>query len=73
MAALSGAQGLGIVLAGAGAELLRPTTVVALAGGVGLVAVVVPRLALRRSPPPDVPGDVAHVASASGAEGRSTS
>jgi MFS family permease len=73
VAGLSGAQGLGTVLAGAGAELVRPTTVVALAGGVGLVAVVGPLLALRRSPPPAGAGDVAHVASAPGAEGRSTS
>ena len=73
VAGLSGAQGLGIVLAGAGAELLRPTTVVALAGGLGLVAVVVPLLALRRSPPPDGAGDTAHVAPAHSAEGRSTS
>jgi MFS family permease len=73
VAGLSGAQGLGIVLAGAGAEVFRPTTVVALAGGLGLVAVVAPLLALRRSPAPDAPGDLAHVASARGAEGRSTS
>jgi hypothetical protein len=46
---------------------------VALAGGVGLVAVVGPLRALRRSPPPDVAGDMAHVASGPGAEGRSTS
>jgi MFS family permease len=72
VAGLSGAQGLGVVLAGAGAELLRPTTVVALAGGIGLVAVVVPLLALRRSPAPDAAGDLAHVAPARSAEGRST-
>jgi MFS family permease len=71
VAGLSGVQGLGIVLAGAGAELHRPTTVVALAGGVGLVAVVVPLLALRRSPVPAGAGDAGHVASAPGAEGRS--
>jgi MFS family permease len=71
VAGLSGAQGLGIVLAGAGAEVLRPTTVVALAGGVGLVSVVVPLLALRRSTTPAGQRDVAHVAAAPGAEGRS--
>jgi MFS family permease len=71
VAGLSGAQGLGVVLAGAGGELLRPTTVVALAGGIGLVAVVVPLLALRRSPWPAGAGDVAHVAARGRAEGRS--
>jgi MFS family permease len=71
VAGLSGVQGLGILLAGAGADRLLPSTVVALAGGLGLLAVVVPLLALRRSPAPAAGGDVAHVASPSGTEGRS--
>ena len=50
-AGLYGAQGLGAVLAGVGADLLRPGTVVALAGAIGLVAVVVPLLAVRRTTP----------------------
>jgi MFS family permease len=85
VAGLSGVQGLGVVLAGLGAETLQPSTVVALSGGVGLLAVLGPLVALRRSPvPAAVPevavggtvgvaaeGDPAHVASARGPEGRS--
>jgi MFS family permease len=52
VAGLSGVQGLGVVLAGLGAEVLLPSTVVVLSGGIGLLAVVVPLVALRRSPPP---------------------
>ncbi|WP_241175673.1 MFS transporter [Modestobacter sp. KNN46-3] len=50
-AGLAGVQGLGVVLAGLGAEVLAPNTVVALSGGIGLVVVVVPLIALRRSRP----------------------
>jgi MFS family permease len=71
VAGLSGVQGLGVVLAGLGAEVLRPSTVVALSGGIGLLAVVIPLVALRRSPPPDEGGDTPHVAPPSGAGGRS--
>jgi hypothetical protein len=76
VAGLSAVQGLGVVLAGAGAEVLRPSTVVAVAGGVGLLAVITPLVALRRAPLPAAPTgnadrDPAHVASGSGAEGRS--
>jgi hypothetical protein len=75
VAGLSGVQGVGVVLAGLGAEVLRPSTVVVLAGGLGLLAVVVPLVALRRSPPPggagDGGGDTAHVAPGSRTEGRS--
>jgi MFS family permease len=49
VAGLSGVQGLGVVLAGLGAEVLAPSTVVALTGGVGLVAVAGPLLALVRT------------------------
>jgi MFS family permease len=63
VAGLYGAQGLGAVLAGVGADLVAPSTVVVLSGAVGLVAVVVPLLALRRSAPPGGEGDPAHVAS----------
>ncbi|MFQ1000743.1 MFS transporter [Modestobacter sp. SSW1-42] len=69
VAGLYGVQGLGAVLAGAGADVLRPSTVVALSGAIGLVAVVVPLLALRRSSP--VVGDAAHVASGPAAGGPS--
>jgi hypothetical protein len=46
VAGLSGAQGLGVVLAGLGAELFRPSTVVALTGGLGLLAISGPLGAL---------------------------
>jgi hypothetical protein len=39
-------------VAGLGAEVLAPSTVVALSGGIGLLAVVLPLLALRRAPGP---------------------
>jgi MFS family permease len=75
VAGLSGVQGVGVVLAGFGAEVLRPSTVVVLAGGLGLLAIVVPLVALRRSPPPggagNGGGDTAHVAPGSRTEGRS--
>jgi hypothetical protein len=79
VAGLFGVQGLGVVLAGLGAETFAPSTVVALCGGVGLLALVGPLVALRRSPAPATPpvpaqdaqGDPAHVASALGPEGRS--
>ncbi|MCW2508423.1 MAG: Arabinose efflux permease [Modestobacter sp.] len=74
VAGLSGFQGLGAVLAGVGADVLRPSTVVALAGGIGLLAVVGPLLAMRRGPTaPGTRGDPAHVASGHVAEGRSVS
>jgi MFS family permease len=78
VAGLSGVQGLGVVLAGLGAETLRPSTVVALSGGIGLLALIGPLMALRRSPAPApqaeaMPGDPAHVGSAGAAEGRSVS
>jgi len=72
-AGLAGVQGLGAVLAGLGAEALRPSTVVALSGGIGLVAVVVPLLALRRTRPRPDDGDAAHVAPPVVAEGPSQS
>jgi MFS family permease len=49
VAGLSGVQGLGVVLAGLGAEVLTPGTVVAVAGGVGLLAVAGPLVALVRT------------------------
>ena len=67
VAGLSGVQGLGVLLAGLGAERFAPGVVVALAGGIGLAAVVVPLSALRRLRP----GDEAHVASGSAAGGPS--
>ncbi len=73
-AGLAGVQGLGVVLAGLGAEVLRPATVVALCGALGLLAVVGPLVALRRAPLPVAAaggGDPAHVAPVSRAEGRS--
>jgi len=79
---LAGVQGLGVLAAGLGAEVLRPSSVVALCGGLGLLAVVAPLLAVRRSVPvgaagtdvgADDGGDAAHVASGSGAEGPSVS
>jgi MFS family permease len=77
IAGLAGVQGLGVVLAGLGAEALPPATVVALTGGIGLVAVVVPLLALHRAPLPvaGAAGAVAAaapVASVSSSEGPST-
>jgi MFS family permease len=71
VAGLYGVQGLGAVLAGVGADLVRPSTVVAVCGAVGLAAVVVPLLALRRSVPPTGEGDPAHVASGPPAGGPS--
>ncbi|GAB4082016.1 hypothetical protein GCM10028783_29650 [Modestobacter muralis] len=62
VAGLYGVQGLGAVLAGVGADLVRPSTVVALSGAIGLAAVVVPLLSLRRSAPGPAGGDPAHVA-----------
>ena len=49
VAGLSGVQGLGVLLAGLGAEVLPPSTVVALCGAVGLVAVAGPLMAFRRT------------------------
>jgi predicted MFS family arabinose efflux permease len=49
VAGLSGVQGLGVLLAGLGAEVLPPSTVVALCGAVGLVAVGAPLVALLRT------------------------
>jgi MFS family permease len=70
-AGLAGVQGLGVVVAGVGAEVLAPSTVVALCGGIGLLAVVVPLVSLRRAPLPSGRGDAAHVASGRSAEGPS--
>jgi len=69
-AGLAAVQGIGVLGAGLGAELLRPSTVVALSGGIGLAAVAVPLLALRRTHPE---GDPAHVAATPAAGGRSVS
>jgi MFS family permease len=81
VAGLSGVQGLGVVLAGLGAELLAPSTVVALSGGLGLLAIAGPLVALHRIRPraggDDAgPGDLgdtgsARVASDAATEGRS--
>ena len=71
VAGLYGVQGLGAVLAGVGADQVRPSTVVALSGAIGLVAVVVPLLSLRRSSPGPAEGDAAHVACGPSAEGPS--
>jgi MFS family permease len=62
VAGLSGVQGLGVVLAGMGAEVLAPSTVVAICGALGLVAVAAPLAALRRlpQPPEDVPSAPDH-------------
>ncbi|SDY05642.1 Predicted arabinose efflux permease, MFS family [Modestobacter sp. DSM 44400] len=49
VAGLSGVQGLGVLLAGLGAEALAPSTVVALAGGIGLLAVAGPLVAIQRT------------------------
>ncbi|WP_299956412.1 MFS transporter [uncultured Modestobacter sp.] len=70
-AGLAGVQGLGVVLAGLGAEVLRPSTVVALSGAIGLVAVVVPLVALHRNRARTGHGDDAHVAPDVSAEGTS--
>jgi MFS family permease len=70
VAGLSGVQGLGVLLAGLGAERYAPATVVALFGGIGLLAVVVPLLGLQRSRAAGA-GDPAHVAPEAVAEGRS--
>jgi MFS family permease len=71
-AGLAGVQGLGVLGAGLGAEVFRPSTVVALAGGLGLLAVVAPLLALHRLPTPaGTGGDAAHMAPETAAEGRS--
>jgi MFS family permease len=67
VAGLSGVQGLGVVLAGLGAERLSPGVVVAVAGGIGLFAVVLPLASLYRLDA----GDAAHVAPGSAAGGRS--
>lgn len=81
VAGLSGVQGLGVVLAGLGAEVLPPSTVVALSGGLGLLAIAGPLLVLHRLRPrrggdDAAPGDLgdtrsARVASDAAAEGRS--
>ncbi len=49
VAGLSGVQGLGVLLAGLSAEVLPPSTVVALCGAIGLVAVAGPLVAFRRT------------------------
>jgi MFS family permease len=59
VAGLSGVQGIGVVLAGGSAELLAPSTVVALCGALGLVAVAGPLAALGRRPRPGG-NDVGH-------------
>jgi hypothetical protein len=71
VAGLSGVQGLGVLLAGLGAEAFAPSTVVALAGGLGLLAITGPLMALARlrSPAGDARGG--HVAPGGAAEGRS--
>ena len=69
-AGLAAVQGIGVLAAGLAAELLRPSTVVALSGGIGLVVVAVPLLVLRRTHPE---GDPAHVAATPAAGGRSVS
>jgi MFS family permease len=70
VAGLSGVQGLGVLVAGLGAEVFPAGTVVALLGGIGLLAVVVPLAVLQRTRPA-VGRDTAHVAVGSAAEGRS--
>jgi MFS family permease len=67
VAGLSGVQGVGVLLAGLGAERFSPGVVVALAGGIGLLAVAVPLAAVQRTRA----GDAGHVAPDSAAEGRS--
>jgi MFS family permease len=49
VAGLYGVQGIGVLGAGVVAEVLAPTAVVALCGGVGLLAVVVPLVAYLRT------------------------
>jgi MFS family permease len=71
VAGLYGVQGLGVLLAGLGAEAWAPSTVVALAGGLGLLAVAGPLMALARTHPPAGHALQAHVATAGAAEGRS--
>jgi hypothetical protein len=46
---LNGVQGIGVLLAGVAAEAMSPAGVLALYGGVGLLAVVVPLMALTRT------------------------
>jgi MFS family permease len=71
VAGLSGVQGLGVVLAGVGAEALAPSTVVALAGGLGLLAIAGPLVALVRTRTPADHALRGHVAPGGAAEGRS--
>ena len=52
IAGLWGVQGLGAVLAGAGASVWHPSTVVAAAGAVGLLLVVAPLVRLARTTSP---------------------
>jgi MFS family permease len=70
VAGLSGVQGLGALLAGLGAERYAPGTVVALFGGIGLLAVAVPLLGMQRIRAAGA-GDPAHVAPRPATEGRS--
>lgn len=70
VAGLSGVQGLGALLAGLGAELVSPGTVVALSGGIGLVAVSAPLAALARNRAADR-AEAGHVAPRGAAEGPS--
>ena len=49
VAGLYGVQGIGVLGAGVAAEVVDPTAVVALAGGAGLLAVVVPLVAYGRT------------------------
>ncbi|MGY1857973.1 MFS transporter [Modestobacter sp. SYSU DS0290] len=72
VAGLSGVQGLGVVLAGLGAEVLAPGTVVALLGAVGLVALAGPLVGLHRTRPGRDGDDAGRVAHEDPAEGRST-
>jgi MFS family permease len=62
---LYGVQGVGVLVAGAAAEDMPPAAVVALAGGVGLAAIVLPLLAYARTQ--------GHVAADAPAGGRSVS
>jgi MFS family permease len=71
VAGLSGVQGLGVLLAGLGAEAFAPSTVVALAGGLGLLAITGPLMALGRTGSPADHALRAHVAPGGAAEGRS--
>ncbi|WP_457158838.1 MFS transporter [Modestobacter sp. SYSU DS0875] len=72
VAGLSGVQGLGVVLAGLGAEVLAPGTVVALTGGIGLVALAGPLVGLHRTRPGRGGGDTGRAPRDDPAEGRST-